>query len=67
MELVKRLRALIRPDVRQALDGIALYFAVTLFFCLVGSAIDGIVNRNSSFDQSRWWYPIYKVIQPYLK
>jgi len=66
MQLGKRIRALIRSDVRQALDGIALYFAITLFFCLIASAINGVVNRNPDFDRYRWWYPIYKTIQPYL-
>lgn len=36
-------------------------FAITLFFCLVQSAHDGLVKRNRAFDPQRWWYPIYKL------
>jgi hypothetical protein len=60
METVKRLRTRIRPDIRQALDGVAFYFVITLFVCLIQSAHDGIVKRNPAFDQQRWWFPIYK-------
>jgi hypothetical protein len=37
-------------------------FAVTLFFCLLNSAYDGIANRNRQFDPQRWWYPVYQLI-----
>jgi hypothetical protein len=62
MEAVKRLRARIRPDIRKGLDGLVLFIAITLFFCLVQSAHDGIVKRNRAFDDQRWWYPIYRFI-----
>jgi hypothetical protein len=39
-----------------------VFFAVTLFFCLIQSAHDGIVNRNRDFDSQRWWYPIYRMV-----
>ena len=57
-----RARYLIRPDIRQWLDGFGLLFAITLFFCLVQSAHDGIAKRNRDLDQSRWWYPVYKTL-----
>jgi hypothetical protein len=57
---VKDIRARVRPDVRDALDGFGVLFAVTLLFCLIASAHDGIVNRNRDFDAQRWWYPIYR-------
>jgi hypothetical protein len=64
MGLLKRMRAAIRPDVRQAIDGFGVVFAVTLFFCLLNSAYDGIANRNRQFDPQRWWYPIYRIFHP---
>ena len=64
MRALKRLRARIRPDIRQAMDGFGVLFAVTLFFCLLNSAYDGIANRNRQFDPQRWWYPIYQLIHP---
>jgi hypothetical protein len=57
MQLLKRIRTWVRPDIRQAIDGVGLFFAITL---------DGIVKRNRDFDQYRWWYPIYRAVQPYL-
>jgi hypothetical protein len=63
MNALKRLRAWVRPDIRQAIDGFGVVFAVTLFFCLLNSAYDG-ANRNPQFDQHRWWYPIYRLINP---
>jgi hypothetical protein len=53
-----------KPDVRDWLDGFGAFFAVTLFFCLIQSAHDGIVNRNRAFDSQRWWYPVYRIIHP---
>jgi hypothetical protein len=53
-----------KPKVRTWLDGFGLFFAITLFFCLLQSADDGIVNRNRQFDPQRWWYPIYQLIHP---
>jgi hypothetical protein len=64
MNALKRLRARIRPDIRQSFDGFGVVFAVTLFFCLLNAAYDGIVNRNRQFDQYRWWYPIYQMVRP---
>lgn len=66
MQLLKRIRTWVRPDIRRATDGVGLFFAITLFFCLIQSAHDGIVKRNRDFDQYRWWYPIYRAVQPYL-
>jgi hypothetical protein len=60
MNFLARIRAKVPPDIRQAIDGFGLIFAVTLFFCLLESAHDGIVNRNRQFDPQRWWYPIYR-------
>lgn len=57
-----RARYWIRPDIREWLDGFGAFFAITLFFCLIASAHNGIVNRNPDFDVHRWWYPIYKAI-----
>ncbi|SIO39570.1 hypothetical protein SAMN05443247_04803 [Bradyrhizobium erythrophlei] len=57
---VKGIRARVRPDVRDALDSFGVLFAVTLLFCLIAAAHDGIVNRNRDFDAQRWWYPIYR-------
>ena len=64
MNALKKLRTRIRPDIRQALDRFGVLFAVTLFFCLLNSAYDSIVNRNRRFDSQRWRYPIYQLIQP---
>jgi hypothetical protein len=47
-----------------ALDGFGLVFAITLFFCLIQSALDGIANRNRAYDKDRWWYPIYRLVEP---
>ena len=54
MHYLLRLRARINPEVRNGLDGFAVLFAVTLFFCLIQAAHDGIVNRNRDFDPQRW-------------
>ena len=64
MNALKKLRARIRPDIRQAIDGFGVLFAVTLFFCLLNSAHDGVVNRNRQLDPQRWWYPIYQLVHP---
>jgi hypothetical protein len=48
------------PEVRDFLGGMGAVFAITLFFCLLQAAHDGIVKRNRTFDNQRWWYPIYK-------
>ncbi len=53
-----------KPEVRDWLDGFGLLFAITLFFCLIQSAHDGVVNRNHDFDSQRWWYPIYRILNP---
>jgi hypothetical protein len=63
VNVLKRLRSKIRPDIRQAIDGFGVVFAVTLF-CLLNSAHDGIANRNRQFDQQRWWYPVYQIFHP---
>jgi len=39
--------------------GFGAFFAITLFFCLVQSAHDGLIRRNRGFNSQRWWYPIY--------
>ncbi|KRR23717.1 hypothetical protein CQ13_26945 [Bradyrhizobium retamae] len=57
-----KVRYWIRPDVRAWLDGFGALFAITLFFCLIQSAHDGIANRNRDFDAQRWWFPIYKIL-----
>lgn len=44
------------------MKGLALYLAVTLFFCLAQSAYDGIARRNPAFDSGRWWFPIYRAL-----
>jgi hypothetical protein len=64
MNYLKRLRVKIRPEIRTALDGFGLVFAITLFFCLIQSAHDGIAKRNHAFDKDRWWYPIYRLVEP---
>jgi len=38
MHHVLRLRSWIKPEIRNGLDGLGLFFAVTLFFCLIESA-----------------------------
>jgi hypothetical protein len=57
-----RVRYWIRPGVRDWLDGFGAFFAITLLFCLIASAHNGIVNRNHDFDPQRWWYPIYETL-----
>lgn len=64
MRYLIRLRAWMRPEVRRWLDGFGAFFAVTLFFCLLQSAHDGIAKRNRDFDSQRWWYPIYRLVNP---
>ena len=59
---VWRFRAWLRPGVRDTIDGFGAIFAITLFFCLLQSAHDGIVNRHKEFDTQRWWYPIYTLV-----
>jgi hypothetical protein len=62
MRYLLHLRSWMKPDVRDWLDGFGLFFA--LFFCLIQSAHDGIVNRNRTFDSQRWWYPAYRIVHP---
>jgi hypothetical protein len=64
MRHILRLRSWIKPEIRDGLDGLGVVFAITLFFCLIQSAHDGIVNRNHDFDSQRWWYPIYLIVHP---
>ena len=61
MRYLLRLRGRIRPEVRNGLDGLALFFAITLFICLVQSAYDGIVKRNHNFDSLKV-NPIYRIV-----
>jgi len=60
MNLLAQIRAKVRPDIRQAIDGFGVVFAIALFFCLLNSAHDATVNQNRQFDPQRWWYPIYR-------
>jgi hypothetical protein len=62
MRYLLRLRAWMKPEIRDGLDGLGVVFAVTLFFCLLQAAYDGVVNRNRDFDSQRWWFPIYQAI-----
>jgi hypothetical protein len=62
MRWLFRLRSWINPEVRDMLDGVSLFLAMTLLFCLIQSAHDDIVRRNPQFDPQRWWYPIYRLI-----
>jgi hypothetical protein len=64
MRYLLRLRGWIKPEVRDWLDGVGVFFAITLFFCLAQSAHDGIANRNRDFDHQRWWLPIYRIVHP---
>ena len=64
MNFLRQMRAKVSPDTRQTLDGFGVVFAITLFFCLLNSAYDGIVNRNRQFDPQRWWYPVYRIFDP---
>ena len=64
MKYLWRIREKITPKTREALDGFGLVLAVTLFFCLLQAAHDDIVNRNRALDQEKWWYPIYRIVQP---
>lgn len=61
MHYLLRLRAWIHPEVRDVLDGMGTVFAITVLFCLLQAAHDGIVNRNRDFDSQRWWYPVYRM------
>lgn len=58
-----RIRYGIRPDIRAWLDGFGTFVAITLFFCLIAAAHDGIVKRNKLFDEQRWWYPSYALVK----
>src|SRR5215216_887496 len=46
MRYLLRLRAWIKPEVRDGLDGLGVLLAITLFFCLLQSSHDGIMKRN---------------------
>src|SRR5712671_4540613 len=61
---IRRVRAYLKPEVRQWLDGFGVFFAITLFFCLIAAAHDEIINRERMFDSQRWWYPIYRAFNP---
>jgi hypothetical protein len=54
MRYLLRLRALMKPEIRDGLDGPGVVFAVTLFFRLLQAAHDGVVNRNRDFDSQRF-------------
>ena len=62
MRYLFRMRAWLKPEIRDWLDGFGMVVAITLFFCLIQAAHDGIVNRNRQFDSQRWWYPIHTVL-----
>ena len=64
MRYLLRLRAWVKPEIRNWLDGFGLFFAITLFFCLIQAAHNGVVHRNRDFDSQRWWYPIYRTFHP---
>jgi hypothetical protein len=64
VNFLKRVRARVRPDIREAIDGFGVVFAVTLFFCLLNAALEGTVYRNKEFDKYRWWYPVYQLFHP---
>ena len=49
MQLLKRIRARVRSDIRQAIDGVGLFFAITIFFCLLESA--HLLERIQDFVQ----------------
>jgi len=59
---IRRVRAYLKPEVRQWLDGFGVFFAITLFFCLIAAAHDEIINRERMFDSQRWWYPVYRML-----
>ena len=61
---IRRVRAYLKPEVRQWLDGFGVFFAITLFFCLIAAAHDETINRERMFDSQRWWYPIYRAFNP---
>jgi hypothetical protein len=60
METLRHIRSKMKPEVRQWLDGFGLFLSITLFFCLIRAAHDGITKRQRAFDDQRWWYPIYR-------
>ena len=62
MNTLRRIRSKVKPEVRQWLDGFGLFFAITLFFCLIQAAHDGITKRQRAFDDQRWWYPIHQFL-----
>src|SRR4051794_40401273 len=62
MQTLQRIRAKMNPSLREWLVGFGAVLSVTLFFSLLQSAHDGLVNRNREFDPQRWWYPIYRFL-----
>lgn len=52
---IVRLRAWQKPEIRYWLDAFGVFMAITLFFCLLQFAHDGIVSINHQFDSQRWW------------
>lgn len=53
-------RERIKPGLRDGIDGFGLYIAITLLFCLIAAAHDGVAKRQRAFDDQRWWVQIYK-------
>jgi hypothetical protein len=62
MKYFWRLRYWIRPDVRQALDGFGVFFAITLFFCLLEGNHGSFIHHVTEQDQFRWWWPLYRAL-----
>jgi hypothetical protein len=60
---MRRVRAYLKPEVRQWLDGFGVFFAITLFFCLAAALIDWHSNRIREFDKDQWWYPISQALK----
>jgi hypothetical protein len=58
-----RARYSVRLEIRRWLDGFALFFAITLFFCLTAATIDWHQHRIRAFDKDAWWYPIYMTLR----
>ena len=48
MSYLRRLWAWTKPEVRNWLDAFGAFLAITLFFCLIQAAHDGVANRNRS-------------------
>lgn len=50
-----RLRYSMKPGLRDGIDAMGIFFAITLVFLLTASFLDWKHTRHREFDGSAWW------------